>query len=237
MFEPDESITGRKAVTARAEERAGTAGSRRRVLALLVLGVGAYATMEAGAVKEVAAGDTAAGAAAARLHEDEVRVAQATVSTDTIRRFTHFESRDLSAEAISRLNVATASSCELACREETSCIAYTYDQWNRACFLKAETGELMINARSVSGVLSGYGTPEESRIPITMEFFNGKAFPDFGFRPETARSRDACSQICMNDEFCVVFTFATRSGECRLYEQGSEYFTRGNHMSGAKRQK
>lgn len=152
------------------------------------------------------------------------------------RGFSYFENRDLSADLLRRAEAATQARCEHACRANSACRAYSFDRWNRACFLKREPGELLINARSISGVASGIAKPPESARTITIEYFNGKTFAASGYVKRPAANRDQCEQICVADTACAAFTLVVAQKECRLYEQGTEYFPKSGHMSGAKRQ-
>lgn len=151
--------------------------------------------------------------------------------------FSRFINRDLTSNSIASMAAQDIDQCETMCRStSSSCRAYTYDAWNRKCFLKGETGQLLMNARAISGVISDLGTPSSSGAPVHIEYFNGKAFSGSGFRVLASPNRDACGNECWNIEQCVAFGFTNSQRRCVLFDQPGEYFSSRGTDSGAKRQ-
>lgn len=151
--------------------------------------------------------------------------------------FTRFRNRDLTGSSTASMAAQDVDQCEAFCRNAgPSCRAYTYDAWNRKCFLKGETGQLLMNARATSGVISNLGTPSSSGAPMQMEYFNNKAFSGNGFRVLASPNRDACGNECWKLEQCVAFGFTPAQRRCVLFEQPGEYFSSRGTDSGAKRQ-
>ncbi|RUV63268.1 MAG: hypothetical protein EOS25_08440 [Mesorhizobium sp.] len=116
------------------------------------------------------------------------------------------------------------------------CRAYTFDAWNRKCFLKGATGQLLANARATSGVLSSLTTPTSSGANMYFEYFNNKAFPGDGFRVLSAQSRDECGSECWDLNQCAAFSFTASQRRCVLFDQPGEYSSSRGSNSGAKRQ-
>lgn len=152
------------------------------------------------------------------------------------KAFNRYENFDLTADAMLHFPVSAQGQCERRCTQEERCVAYTFDEWNRVCFLKGAVGALLLNARSISGVLSNLEQPVRSSEPIIIEKFNKKSFIDTGFYEVRASSFEGCSALCLADDFCSVFTFMAKGSQCRLYERSGEYFDRKGSTSGAKRQ-
>jgi hypothetical protein len=67
-------------------------------------------------------------------------------------QFKTFASRDLTGPATDTIKVKEAAACEGACAAANGCVAYTFNAWNRICFLKATPGLLLLEPSSVSGV-------------------------------------------------------------------------------------
>ncbi|MDX8457258.1 PAN domain-containing protein [Mesorhizobium humile] len=151
--------------------------------------------------------------------------------------FSRFVNRDLTGGSIASMAAGSIDQCEAMCQSTgRSCQAYTYDAWNRRCFLKSETGQLILNARAISGVLTDIETPVLSGAPVHMEYFNNKAFSGEGFRVLASPSREACANECWGAGQCVAFGFTSSQRRCVLFDQPGEYFSSRGTDSGAKRQ-
>jgi hypothetical protein len=126
--------------------------------------------------------------------------------------------------------------CIAACRSNARCRAYSFDKWNRFCFLKAEVRELRLNPRSVTGVPDNVAQPPRAESPITIERYRGKAFSGPGYR--SLRSPfEACETACKNDKTCIAFTHQRNDNLCRLFDTAEEYFSDQFADSGGKRQR
>ncbi|WP_245318359.1 MULTISPECIES: PAN domain-containing protein [unclassified Mesorhizobium] len=151
--------------------------------------------------------------------------------------FTRFLNRDLKSEAAETRQTESVEQCESMCRTSGGwCKAFTYDAWNRKCFLKERPGQLSMNARATSGVVSGSETPSASGSAVYFEYFNGKAFSGNGFRVLAARSRDECERDCSSQDQCIAFGFTQSQKRCVLFDQPGEYSSSRGTDSGAKRQ-
>jgi hypothetical protein len=152
------------------------------------------------------------------------------------RYFHHYPNRDLSAPAAQQIDIKTQAQCETMCDKNLDCRAYTFDNWNRRCYLKFSVGELLLNGRTASGVLSSVMQPRESSRPVYLEYFNKKSFSDFGYETSSAPNRDECGSSCLANPNCMAFTFVIADHFCRSYSLTGEYFVRSGFESGAKRQ-
>lgn len=151
--------------------------------------------------------------------------------------FRRFLNRDLKSEAAETRQAESVEQCESMCQASQGwCKAFTYDAWNRKCFLKERPGQLSMNARATSGVMSGSETPSASGSATYFEYFNGKAFSGNGFRELTARSRDECERDCSSQNQCIAFGFTQSQKRCLLFDQPGEYSSSRGTDSGAKRQ-
>ena len=66
-----------------------------------------------------------------------------------------------------------------------------------------------------------------------MESFRA-LFPGSGYRTSDAKSRDACSDLCLKDARCLAYTF--RPSACTLFDRPAEYSRNSTALSGVKRQ-
>ena len=66
--------------------------------------------------------------------------------------------------------------CEDACRANASCIGYSYDRWNNACYTKKAVNELLADARSTTMIRSDLPRPPTSATPWRFENFRNRAY-------------------------------------------------------------
>ncbi|ESZ57070.1 hypothetical protein X728_24415 [Mesorhizobium sp. L103C120A0] len=165
------------------------------------------------------------------LEEEAVAVAPPSGS------FRRFLNRDIKSKAAETRQADNVEQCESMCRaSESWCRAFTYDAWNRKCFLKERQGQLLMNARATSGVISGDDMPPASSAAPYFEYFNGKAFSGNGFRVLSARSRNECERGCSALDQCIAFGFTQSQQRCVLFDQPGEYSSSRGTDSGAIRQ-
>ncbi|RVC84049.1 hypothetical protein EN745_00365 [Mesorhizobium sp. M4A.F.Ca.ET.022.05.2.1] len=162
---------------------------------------------------------------------------QAIAVTPPPATFRRFLNRDLKSRATETRQAESVDQCESMCRaSEGWCRAFTYDAWNRKCFLKEGLGQLLMNARATSGVMSELGTPTASGAAAYFEYFNDKAFSGNGFRVLSARARGECERDCSALDQCIAFGFTQSQKRCVLFDQPGEYSSSRGTDSGAKRQ-
>jgi hypothetical protein len=168
-----------------------------------------------------------------REAEEEItRLEQAQASDKT---FVPHQNRDIEGGDDQRINSVSLSSCELACKISSECVAFTFDRWNNACFLKSEIGRLRIDLRSITGVSVGLLTPENSDGPVIMQRYPGKMFPGNGYS-SLANSAENCESTCQADSQCIAYSFLKDPRRCTLFSETGEYFSDKNSDSGGKLQ-
>ncbi|MBZ9791694.1 hypothetical protein K9B32_16435 [Rhizobium sp. 3T7] len=152
-------------------------------------------------------------------------------------QFQQFQHYDLSgAEDIGRQTAQSRSECENICRGTDDCQAYTFNAWNRACFLKGGTGILRMDPRSTSGVMDALGTPERSSAELVMEYYNNSVMSGTPISSSQASSRGECEQQCWGDDRCAAFSLR-RGGMCQLFDNPPNRSPQNGTMSGGKIQK
>lgn len=155
---------------------------------------------------------------------------------EAVREARRFVNRDLTGRSFRTFDMRSLPRCEAACIDNEACVAFTFDGWNGKCFLKSSVGTLLVNARSISGVVGDVAGPPSSRAAVRFEYFNGKAFPGRGYQTHFASSRNACEALCASSSSCIAFNFAGQARQCDLFQQAGEYSNRRGYQSGAKRQ-
>jgi len=112
--------------------------------------------------------------------------------------------------------------CESQCRRDERCQAYSYDAWNRFCFLKSSIGPLRLEPRTTTFVANGVSVSYDEREPIIQRRMQ-KAFPNEPYLQANAQSYSDCAQRCLRDKRCEAFNFYLSSRRCNLIEQPREY--------------
>jgi hypothetical protein len=127
------------------------------------------------------------------------------------------------------------ASCELACSGNDKCIAYSFDRWNRFCFLKSKITPLRIDAHSITGVRNDQGAPTmRTGTPTTIVKYNVR-FLGEGDSTMTANF-DKCKDTCEHDDQCIAFTLLKSKRLCRIFKETGEYFQNSEFDSGWKEQ-
>jgi hypothetical protein len=151
------------------------------------------------------------------------------------RTFSTYQNRDLSGGDSQRMNDLDHLSCIASCRSDTKCVAYSYDKWNRWCFLKSTVDVLRIEPRSVTGIRGDVGAPQISSDPVIMERYRGKIFRGSGYSTING-SFESCESECKGAPNCIAFTFVKATRRCTLFGETGEYFSGAANDSGAKTQ-
>jgi hypothetical protein len=125
------------------------------------------------------------------------------------------------------------AACQAACRTNGACVAVSFDKWNRWCFLKRAVAALRLEPQSDIAVRADHPVPAQVTAAVTMESFRA-LFPGSGYRTSDAKSRDACSDLCLKDARCLAYTL--RANACTLFDQPAEYSRNSTALSGVKRQ-
>ncbi len=160
----------------------------------------------------------------------------ASASPQKLAAYRVYDNRDIAGDGATKLRSLDLQACVSACRKKESCKAYTFDKWNRVCYLKSTIGDFKLNPRSSSGVREDVRVPRAPSGDVTMERYPSKAFPGSGYKSVQSDGPDACEQSCRTDDACIAFTFRLDEGSCHLFKTTGEYF--GNELadSGGKRQ-
>src|SRR5262249_7719495 len=157
-------------------------------------------------------------------------------SKATAVTFKTFNNRDSKGGDLKTLKEVDINACTAACRSDPQCKAFSYDKWNRWCFLKSRASTLLLEPSSVMAIRNDVPTPDNSTTNAEMQRFKNKIFPGDGYKSVVATSYEACLPICKDDLSCVTFTFLKREERCKLFKTPNEYFSDMNAESGVKRQ-
>jgi hypothetical protein len=119
--------------------------------------------------------------------------------------------------------------CAASCSKNSQCQAFSYDKWNRACFLKTAITALRLDPKSMSGIRKGLAIPPTVDDQARMYVYRNKSFPGDGFNTSRARSSADCARSCEQNLSCVAYTYYKQTELCRLFKTADKY---GENASG-----
>ena len=147
-----------------------------------------------------------------------------------------YDNYDLVAPNVNAFTSSDLQSCSMACRSTIECQAYSFDKWNKQCFLKKMPGSLRFDPSFVSGLPAGAALPSMAEGAITMEQFPGRRFFSSVHRSTHSLSLEKCEIDCRDDRGCVAFTYASSEQTCTVFESVDGYLPDQIASSGAKLQ-
>src|SRR5262249_27839731 len=126
--------------------------------------------------------------------------------------------------------------CENACEKEQRCRAYSFDKWNKMCFLKGGADLKRFDAQYMFALREGTQPPPAASAAKVVERYRGKAFPGYGYQIHQLSDFEGCEARCKADDRCAAFTFKKSAQDCLLYDNPDAYSANDDADSGAKRQ-
>ncbi len=153
------------------------------------------------------------------------------------RKFFFYEGRDIDGYDLRVLKGTNFANCTEQCKTEVRCRAFSYDKWNRWCFLKRNLPtELRAEPNSIVAVPESAKTRDAS-TPLVMLRYRNAIFVDPPYSQIRGINYVTCEQLCESDNICEAFTYIKVEKLCKLIRRPSEYF-RNNPTadSGVKRQ-
>lgn len=143
-------------------------------------------------------------------------------ATPSDRSFTAYDGRDMEGGDYHKERGVPLEHCESLCRKDTRCRAYSYDSWNRYCFLKAAVNPLRLEPRNVTFVAEGASVTYDEREPV-IQRRPYKRFPNEPYLQANAQNYFDCAQRCLKDKRCEGFNFYVAARRCHLIEKPKEY--------------
>jgi hypothetical protein len=150
--------------------------------------------------------------------------------------FNTYDNFDMKGGELRTLKKIELDKCSAACQSEKSCHAFSFDKWNKWCFLKSTVSSLILEPSTITGVRKNAGGPATSDVAVRMERRPAKSFEGSGLRNVSVGSPESCQQACEHDAKCLGFTFSRADQACKLFENIGTFSPNGNSTSGFKTQ-
>jgi hypothetical protein len=151
-------------------------------------------------------------------------------------KFVTHDNYDIIGRDADRIEKTDMRTCASACERDPRCVAYSYDKWNRWCFLKETAEALRLEPNTISGLRLSVAKPPIAGLPISKQRYRKKAFPVNGRPLQEAKSYADCESRCTREGSCVAFTFFSDAKQCLTLESTGEYFPNPKADSGVRRQ-
>ena len=150
----------------------------------------------------------------------------------------NYRNFDLIGSDLRNMRNVESWNCSTACEENNACVAYTYDAWNKWCYLKRSVRSARFDPKYLSRVIRGNALPVKETGGAEVLRFRGKVFPDqrsVPFETRVANDFDECARYCAGKRICVAFSHVRARSLCRFYERVEAYVSADGVDSGVKR--
>jgi hypothetical protein len=114
------------------------------------------------------------------------------------------------------------TNCVDACRKASNCVAYTFDKWNRTCFLKSNVTKIRLEPKSDSGIRTDFKTPARASDDTLACRYPKSAFTGQVIRSIEKQSSEACKAECDREKSCVAYTFFNKERTCRIFSNPTD---------------
>lgn len=126
--------------------------------------------------------------------------------------------------------------CKAACQANTQCKAYSFDRWNRWCFLKSTVGDLAFEPSSISGVKKAQAEPASSTAAVRIDRRLAKSYSGSHSRSNAIAALEQCEDACRSSETCIGYTYSKSAKTCKAFDQIDSFASEANAVSGHKTQ-
>jgi len=112
--------------------------------------------------------------------------------------------------------------CGEKCLKDADCKAYTYDQWNKVCILKATAERIRLDPRAYSQAKADRDLPQVSTL-IRFQSRANRKFPGYSYKKFEGLSATLCRGQCELENKCLGYNYAAAGSRCELFESPAEY--------------
>lgn len=131
------------------------------------------------------------------------------------RRLVTYPNTDIDGRDYRVLKNTGLAECRTSCQSDGRCRAFTFNTWEKVCFLKASADVRRIEPRGVSGVLATEAVRSAKRPP-TIQTVRSRRFPGQPYKVLRRGNFDACAGQCMAEPSCLGFNYDKADRSCAL---------------------
>jgi hypothetical protein len=156
-----------------------------------------------------------------RLQVERARKAPAPAPT-----FVSYTNNDIDSEAALRtLPKTDLVNCIEACRRTADCVAYTFDKWNKMCFLKSNFTRIRLDPKADSGIRKDQKEPIRASDATLACRYPKSIFTGDLIRSMTKASLEACKSECDRESLCVGYSFLRQERTCSIFSNPTDRST------------
>jgi hypothetical protein len=134
---------------------------------------------------------------------------------NTSRDFAIHANRDIDGGDYASLKNVSHEQCADRCKSDSRCRAYTYNTWEKVCFVKSSLSALRIEPRGLTGVIASEKVGDDKR-PAVIQMSRSRYFPGVPYRQVLAPAYGGCAKACLDDAACLGFNYSKASRSCAL---------------------
>jgi hypothetical protein len=116
--------------------------------------------------------------------------------------------------------------CASRCETTAACVAFSFDRWNRKCYLKDKIVPSLLDARSTLAVKKSFDLPEVSKVQAQIQTVRNRRFLDTPIARKRVADFQQCKSACWNELRCVAFSFlkgVKGAQNCDLFNLAGAY--------------
>ena len=149
--------------------------------------------------------------------------------------FSTYDNFDMFGGDLRKIPKIELKACVAACQADRQCSGYSFDRWNRYCYLKSTISALTFDPSSTAG-LRAQGVPEFSKAEYRIDRRANKSLEGSSSVKIGISGVEDCDRNCAADKTCFGFTFEKPRGVCRAFSAISTFKPDRSATSGIKTQ-
>jgi hypothetical protein len=150
--------------------------------------------------------------------------------------YTVYDNFDLPGADIRRIEKVDTEKCAHECTTTEACKAYSFDKWNKWCFLKSSSATLVLEPSSLTAIKADAPKPQTSTAATRIDRRSGKSLIGSPLRDASVSSADECESTCRGEAKCVGYTFLKSHKQCKLFAGIESFASNSSASSGVKTQ-
>lgn len=131
--------------------------------------------------------------------------------------FNEYTNYDMDGGDIRKVEKIEQQGCAAACTGESTCKGYSYDKWNKYCYLKNQLVPLVVDPSSVTAIRASAGEPTLSDVKLRLDRRIGRRFSGQKIRDMSRTSPELCQSACEHEAKCLGYSFLKREAACQLF--------------------
>lgn len=131
--------------------------------------------------------------------------------------FRAYDNYDMEGGDIRKVEKVEQQECVAACASDAACKGYSYDKWNRYCYLKNELSALILDPSAVTAVRPDTGEPKAADNAPRLDRRPGRKFSGDKTGERSKSTLEQCAADCREDSRCLGYTFFKAGGVCQSF--------------------